>query len=73
MYERFYDRLSEAEKAEARAAFHLASSGARLLEDQDFAAAYRWVLNCMQEMGSATYGAYICVVHAIFTDGACLV
>lgn len=42
IYERFYDRLSEAEKAEARAAFFQASNGARLEADGlDHAAAYR--------------------------------
>lgn len=43
IYERFYDRLSEAEKAEVRAAFFQASSGAGLVDDQDRSAAYRWV------------------------------
>eukprot|EP00798_Chlamydomonas_sp_ICE-L_P024121 gene24121-9696_t len=42
IYERFYDRLSEADKAEARAAMQQASDGIRpSADDQDFAAAYR--------------------------------
>ena len=42
IYERFYDRLSEAEKAEVRAAFFQASSGAKLSsDDQDHTAAYK--------------------------------
>jgi hypothetical protein len=42
IYERFFDRLSEVEKAEVRAAFFQASGGARLnLDDQDHVAAYR--------------------------------
>jgi hypothetical protein len=42
VYERFYDRLSELEKAEVRAAFALAASNARLnVEDQDYVGAYK--------------------------------
>ena len=44
IYERFYDRLSEAEKAEVRAAFFQASSGAGLVDGQDRSAAYRWAI-----------------------------
>ena len=42
VYERFYDRLSESEKAEIRAAFFQASSGAKLsVDDHDHTAAYK--------------------------------
>lgn len=42
IYERFYDRLSELEKAEVRAAFQLASSNVRLgADDQDFTGVFR--------------------------------
>lgn len=43
IYERFYDRLSEVEKAEVRAAFQLASSNVRLNDDQDYCGAFKWV------------------------------
>mmetsp|Transcript_28854 Transcript_28854/g.73613 ORF Transcript_28854/g.73613 Transcript_28854/m.73613 type:complete len:151 (-) Transcript_28854:217-669(-) len=42
IYERFYDRLSEVEKAEVRTAFQLASSNVRLAgDDQDYCGAYK--------------------------------
>lgn len=41
IYERFYDRLSELDKAEARAAFSLASSNVRLVNDQDHVGVFR--------------------------------
>ena len=44
IYERFYDRLGEVEKAEVRAAFFQAFSGSKLsIDDQDHTAAYRCV------------------------------
>lgn len=36
VYERFYDRLSEAAKAEARAAMHAAAQQSPLVELQDY-------------------------------------
>jgi hypothetical protein len=42
VYERFYDRLSELDKAEIRAAFQLASSNVRLsTDDVDFIGVFR--------------------------------
>lgn len=42
IYERFYDRLSEVEKAEIRTAFQLASSNVRLAgDDQDYCGAFK--------------------------------
>mmetsp|Transcript_11180 Transcript_11180/g.24075 ORF Transcript_11180/g.24075 Transcript_11180/m.24075 type:complete len:151 (-) Transcript_11180:781-1233(-) len=42
IYERFYDRLNEAEKAEIRSSFQLASSNVRLtLDEVDYSAAYK--------------------------------
>jgi hypothetical protein len=43
IYERFYDRLSEYEKADVRAAFQLASSNVRLGEgeQEDFIGVYK--------------------------------
>ena len=42
IYERFYDRISEVEKAEVRAAFFQAFTGFKLhVDDQDHTAAYR--------------------------------
>mmetsp|Transcript_4593 Transcript_4593/g.7875 ORF Transcript_4593/g.7875 Transcript_4593/m.7875 type:complete len:150 (-) Transcript_4593:414-863(-) len=41
IYERFYDRLSELDKAEARAAFSLASNNVRLVNDQDHVGVFR--------------------------------
>ena len=44
VFERFYDRLSEAEKADVRAAFHQAASSVRLTqEEQDYVGSYRSV------------------------------
>ncbi|KAL6753385.1 Zeta2-COP [Haematococcus lacustris] len=42
VYERFWDRLSEVDKAEARAALQLASSSTSLgVDDQDFTGSFR--------------------------------
>lgn len=42
IYERFYDRLSELEKGEMRAALQAASGNVRFtVDEQDFVAAYR--------------------------------
>lgn len=41
VYERFYDRLNEVEKAEVRAAFHTASTNVTLTIDDDFVGAYK--------------------------------
>lgn len=41
IYERFYDRLSETDKGEVRAAFQQAANLVRLMEDSDFVGTYR--------------------------------
>lgn len=42
IYERFYDRLSEAEKADVRAAFSTAAGNVRMtVDEQDFCASYK--------------------------------
>lgn len=47
VYERFYDRLSELDKAEIRAAFQLASSNVRLnTDDVDFIGVFRYAATC---------------------------
>jgi hypothetical protein len=43
VYERFYDRYSELDKAEIRAAFQRGADGVNLADDnRDFVGAFRW-------------------------------
>jgi len=64
IYERFYDRLSEYEKADVRAAFQLASSSVRLGSDgeQDHIGTYKWVF-----IGLDVRCARVCVRVCIHT------
>lgn len=44
VYERYYDRYTELDKAEIRAAFQQATDNVNLANDnQDFVGAFRWV------------------------------
>lgn len=49
VYERYYDRYTELDKAEIRAAFQQATDNVNLANDnQDFVGAFRWVLGRYQ-------------------------
>ncbi len=64
VYERFYDRLSELDKAEIRAAFQLASSNVRLsVDDADYAGIFRLGLPTFQTMhADCSLASQICTL-----------
>lgn len=59
VYERYFERLSELEKAEIRAALSIATGNVRFsMEEQDFVASYRW---------AGLAGGSACAVRAVPT------